>query len=97
MREVEIDAVITWVDGNDPVWQEKINRFASTKIDFSNKKETIRFNSIDEIEIAIESIIKKATFIKVIHLVTDDQSPKNFDALQKMATSWGVGLYFKMG
>ncbi len=82
---MKIDAVITWVDGNDPIWQEKINTYTLNKIDFSNKNEMIRFNSIDEIEIAIESIIKNAPFVQRIYLVTDDQKPTNFKSLQDLA------------
>src|SRR5210317_912065 len=84
-NRLKIDAVITWVDGNDPVWQEKFNSFAPNKIDFSNKKEMIRYNSIDEIGIAIKSIIKNAPFLKSIYLVTDNQKPTNLKSLQELA------------
>lgn len=87
-----VDAVITWVDGNDEKWQEKINKYAPKKIDWSNKRETIRYNSIDEIDIAIKSIVKNAPFIRNIFLVTDDQKPKNFDAIQVLASEKNINL-----
>jgi hypothetical protein len=33
--ELKIDAVITWVDGNDLNWQKKINKYLKVKKDFS--------------------------------------------------------------
>jgi len=29
---IQVDAVITWVDGNDKIWQEKINTYSEKKI-----------------------------------------------------------------
>jgi len=87
-----IDAVITWVDSNDKNWQQKINPYLEEKIDWSNKKDTIRFQSIDEIEIAIESIIKFAPFIRNIYLVTDNQIPKGLDKLLALSYKAGITL-----
>ena len=50
---MEIDAVITWVNGNDIKWQKKINFYLESKIDFSLKKESVRYNSIGELDVAI--------------------------------------------
>lgn len=82
---IDIDAVITWVDSSDVNWQNKINKYLEKKIDWNNKKESTRYNSINEIEITILSIIKFATYIKKIYLVTDNQVPDNFQNLKKMA------------
>lgn len=87
-----IDAVITWVDSSDENWQIKINKFSEKKIDWNKKTESLRFNSINEIEIAILSIIKFAPFIKNIYLVTDNQQPENFLNLQKVAGKNKVNL-----
>ena len=87
-----IDAVITWVDSSDVVWQNQINQYLEKKIDWNNKKDATRYNSINEVEIAILSIIKYAKFIKNIFLVTDNQSPENFDKLQKKARTNNVNL-----
>lgn len=90
--EFDIDAVITWVDGNDKVWQDKINQYKNPPIDFNKKQESVRYNSIGEINIAIQSIIKFASFIKNIYLVTDNQKPKSFDELKKLAKSKNINL-----
>lgn len=87
-----IDAVIPWVDGNDEDWQKKINKYLEVKIDFDKKKESSRFNSIGEIDIAIKSIIKYAPFFKNIYLVTDNQTPKSFEKLKELAKSSGINL-----
>ena len=87
-----VDAVITWVDSSDVIWQKKINEHLENEIDWSNKNESKRYNSINEVEITIISIIKFAKFIKNIYLVTDNQSPKNFKELQRKAKVNNVNL-----
>lgn len=87
-----IDAVITWVDGNDNFWRKKINDYSKVKINWSDKKETIRYNSINEIEIGIHSIIKNASFIHNIFLVTDNQVPKGFEKLKILSSEAGINL-----
>lgn len=89
---MEIDAVITWVDSSDDKWRNKINNYLDKKIDWENKKESTRFNSINEVEITILSIIKYATFIKRIFLVTDNQQPNEFEKLKKIALNNNVKL-----
>jgi len=89
---IQIDAVITWVDGSDAYWQEKINTYSKTKIDFESKKHLKRYNSIGEIDIAIKSIIKFAPFFKTIYLVTDNQRPKAFEKLKSLAEIRGINL-----
>ncbi len=96
MREnnhnIQLDAVIPWVNGNDTKWQEKLNQHLEVKIDFSKKKESVRFNSIGEIDFAIKSIIKYAPFFKNIYLVTDNQIPDAFESLKALGKSSGVNL-----
>ena len=87
-----VDAVITWVDGNDKDWQEKINTYSKSKINFSSANHLKRYNSIGEIAIAIKAIIKFAPFIKNIFLVTDNQSPESFDSLKSLAQEKGINL-----
>lgn len=90
--DIIVDAVITWVDGNDKKWRQKINEYSKVKIDWSNKKDTIRYNSIDEITIAIKSVIKHAPFVRNIFLVTDDQTPESFEELKKIASNQNINL-----
>ena len=92
LKNIPVDAVITWVNGNDKNWQEKINAYSESKINFSSKNHLKRYNSIGEIDIAIKSIIKFAPFIKNIFLVTDNQSPESFDSLKSLAQKKGITL-----
>lgn len=89
---MEIDAVITWVNGNDVKWQKKINLYLEKKIDFNIKKKSLRYNSIGELDIAIKSIIKYAGFVRTIFLVTDDQIPESFKSLQELARLNNINL-----
>ncbi len=89
---MEIDAVITWVDSSDAVWRNKINQYLEKKIDWSSKRESTRYNSINEIDITILSILKFASYIKNIYLVTDKQQPKNFERLREIAKESNVNL-----
>ncbi len=92
LENFPVDAVITWVNGNDKNWQEKINAYSESKINFSSENHLKRYNSIGEIDIAIKSIIKFAPFIRNIFLVTDDQSPESFDSLKSLAQKKGINL-----
>ena len=91
-KDIIVDAVITWVNSADKNWQVKINKHLDKKINWENKKESTRYNSLNEVEIAILSIIKYAPFIKNIFLVTDNQEPENFIKLQNKAKQNKINL-----
>lgn len=91
-QDIKIDAVIPWVNGNDEIWQKKVNEYLKVKIDFNKKRESKRYNSIGEIEITIKSLIKYAPFLKNIYIVTDDQTPNSFEDLKKLANYKGINL-----
>ncbi|MBS0012010.1 MAG: Stealth CR1 domain-containing protein [Bacteroidales bacterium] len=73
----DIDAVILWVDGNDPVLAEKRNRYLKKEnisVSHSGAIST-RFASSDEIRYCVLSILKFASFVRNIFIVTDKQDP----------------------
>ncbi len=82
-----MDAVITWVDGNDPQHKKKrltalyanANRVDPT----SNAAVETRFNDSGEIYFAIASILKFAPFIQRIFIVTDGQTPAHLDSFAR--------------
>lgn len=84
-NQIQVDAVITWVDSGDEHWRNKINTYLEKPIKWNDKKDSIRYNSINEIEIAIKSIVINAPFIQNIYLVTDKQKPKNFEKIVDFA------------
>ena len=79
-KDRHIDAVITWVDGEDPVHREKrlnaLNDTENGKINtLPSGADTTRFSNNDEIKYCINSIIRFAPWIRKIFIVTDDQTP----------------------
>jgi stealth protein CR2/Stealth-like protein len=77
-----IDIVYTWVDGNDPDWQERKNAsLASLGKEQINTIATnaSRFISRDELKYSLRSITTYAPWVRRIFLVTDDQLPPWLD------------------
>ncbi|MCC5933370.1 MAG: Stealth CR1 domain-containing protein [Candidatus Cyclonatronum sp.] len=74
-----IDAVIMWVDGNDPAHLEKRNSYAQSEIHAPNRLLTggdkTRFVENGELFYCIKSIRKFAPWMRTIFLVTDNQRP----------------------
>lgn len=79
-----IDAVITWVDGNDPIHQAKLEKALGNK---SRKHipgaDKTRFGNANELKYSILSILRFAPFIRKIFIVTDEQHPEVFPDIQK--------------
>jgi hypothetical protein len=77
-----IDAVFTWVDGDDPDWLERKNvtlaEFGHQQINAVATNHS-RFTSRDELKYALRSIVAYAPWIRRIFLVTDDQIPPWLD------------------
>jgi hypothetical protein len=75
-----IDAVITWVDGNDPMHLSKRKRFQdpSAHPDASGQ---LRFVSSGEIRFSVMSLLKFCPFVRYIHIVTDEQHPSVLGSL----------------
>lgn len=77
-----IDAVITWVDGTDPAWQERRNWFASEG-GFENSArpqsraahDFARYQHLDELRYCLRAIEAYAPWIRRVHVVTDRQHP----------------------
>lgn len=71
----EIDAVVTWVDGDDPAHQAKLNRLLESLGGTPSAASPTRFRSVGEIDYCITSLLKFAPFLRRIHVVTDAQTP----------------------
>lgn len=75
-RIIPIDAVITWVDGDDISHREKRRRYASAdELVNDDVAGEIRFKSVGEIRYCVASILRFAPFIRKIFIVTDGQDP----------------------
>lgn len=73
---MKIDAVITWVDGNDPVHREKRNRYADpSALKADDVAGDTRFVAVGEIAWCVASLNRFAPWINKIYIVTDAQDP----------------------
>lgn len=76
-----VDAVITWVDGDDPSHVEKKNKhMKSTAISLSEEAAgRKRYQDSDEIRYCLRSIYNNAPWVKRIFLITDNQYPSSIN------------------
>ncbi|MEV7780724.1 stealth conserved region 3 domain-containing protein [Kitasatospora sp. NPDC088351] len=78
-----VDAVITWVDGDDPDWRRRRD---ATRGDHPGRSRGLaddteqRYRSRDELRYCLRSIAAYAPWIRQVFLVTDDQVPAWLDA-----------------
>lgn len=82
---MNIDAVITWVDGNDPKHRQKREKYGSK--DTFDKKDVggeTRFSSLGEICWCVVSLNKFAPWLHKIYIVTDEQDPKIENVIRDM-------------
>tara|TARA_R100001143_G_scaffold63581_1_gene72420 strand:- start:26706 stop:27707 length:1002 start_codon:yes stop_codon:yes gene_type:complete len=76
----DIDAVITWVDGNEPNHRKKWNQHKKENRNIDNElltgRDKTRFINNGELKYCLSSIRKFAPWIRKIYVVTDDQIPE---------------------
>lgn len=73
---MKIDAVITWVDGNDPAHREKRTRYADPgMLKADDVAGDTRFVAVGEIAWCVASLNRFAPWINKIYIVTDAQDP----------------------
>lgn len=71
-----VDAVITWVDGQDIRHRNKLNEFLLQKgISRPESAEPTRYNQCGEIDFCIRSLLRFTPWIRRIYIVTDAQKP----------------------
>lgn len=70
-----IDAIITWVDGYDPIHQQKLTNYLLQSNTNAAAIDPTRFNQCDEIRYCIMSILHFAPWIRTIYIITDAQTP----------------------
>lgn len=80
-----VDAVIMWVDGDDPLLAEKRNSYIKKDNLRPGHTGTIstRFASSNEIRYCVLSILRFASFVRNIFIVTDGQDPELNDEVEK--------------
>ena len=80
---MKIDAVITWVDGNDPVHREKRRQYASPgMLKADDVAGDTRFVEVGELKWCVASINRFAPWINKIYIITDSQNPSLDEFMQ---------------
>lgn len=85
----DVDAVITWVDGNDPAHHERLASylaqagFAPSGRSLPRAARPTRFGAAGEIDFCVRSILRHAPWIRRIHVVCDRQQPQIIKQLQR--------------
>ncbi|WP_405974489.1 stealth family protein [Streptomyces sp. NBC_00988] len=69
-----VDAVYTWVDGDDPSWQRRKAQ-AKGEAYHAESASDARFISRDELRYSVRSLHLFAPWIRNVYIVTDDQVP----------------------
>ena len=73
---MKIDAVITWVDGDDPRHRTKREQYGSRRIlSQDDVAGNTRYASLGEIFYCIASLNRYAPWLNKIYIVTDEQNP----------------------
>lgn len=81
---MEIDAVITWVDGKDPAHRRKLLSYSSAvQREEEDVASPTRFDSLGEIFYLVASLNRFAPWLRKIFIVTDAQDPGLTPFLQR--------------
>ena len=82
---MKIDAVITWVDGDDPRHKAKREKYGdSTIASRDDVAGTTRFRSVGEIFYCVASLNRFAPWLNKIYIVTDEQDPKIDEQIKEL-------------
>lgn len=68
-----IDFVVTWVDGNDPVWQAEKAKYSPNK---NADNRNVRFRDWDNMQYWFRAVEKFAPWVNKVHFVTYGHLPK---------------------
>lgn len=76
---IDIDFVYLWVDGSDPVWQEKRNALIGKTEEKSAVNCEGRYANNDELKYSLRALEMYAPWLRKIFIITDNQVPKWLD------------------
>lgn len=81
---MKIDAVITWVDGDDPRHRTKREKYGDIKsLNRDDVAGNTRYSSLGEIFYCVASLNRYAPWLNKIYIVTDEQDPMVGDFIAK--------------
>jgi hypothetical protein len=80
---MNIDAAITWVDGDDPAHRQRLAAYLQSRGGSPPPTaRPTRFNDAGELEYCVASILRYAPWLRTLHIVTADQTPALMQRLQ---------------
>ena len=72
-----IDAVVAWVDGNDPAHLRKLREYTGDGAKpRAGGADPTRFGDCGEIEYCVAGLLRHAPWLRRVHIVTDQQVPR---------------------
>jgi len=72
---MDVDVVVTWVDGRDSAHQDKMNQYIKDTQKTNSIGFRTRYDQVNEIQFTVDSILKYADFVRNIYIITDKQTP----------------------
>lgn len=83
VSDTPIDAVFTWVNNHDPVWQEKFQTASQESRPYKQGRyagDPARFANHNELYYSVHSVLKYLPWIRNIYIITDNQTPEWLNA-----------------
>lgn len=81
---MDIDAVITWVDGGDPKLRDKLLKYGTPKeLEAEDVAGSTRYSNLGEIFYCVASLNRFAPWLHRIYIVTDNQDPNLLPFLER--------------
>lgn len=74
-----VDAVVTWVDGEDPVHAAKLAAFLPPGAPRPRVAAPTRYRSVGEVAFCVASLLTHAPWLRRVHIITDAQRPAFLD------------------
>lgn len=75
MSKEPVDAIITWVNGQDPLHSAKLSNYLAKESQFNSHAAPVRYAQCGEINYCVMSLLSFAPWIRTIYIVTDKQIP----------------------
>lgn len=72
---VKVDAVVTWVDGDDPAHRARMEEVLGTARHALAAAAPTRFGDCGEVAYCVASLLRFAPWLNTIHIVSDRQQP----------------------
>lgn len=85
---VAVDAVITWVDGNDPAHRQRLAAYLARAGIVAGGStpgaaQPTRFGAAGEMDFCVRSILRHAPWIRRVYIVSDRQTPQIVEELAR--------------